>query len=467
MWRSKGILGIIALFSLSIVAICNAPSAKATPFTFLQPGFTQEVYGVASHFMGGVAFAPDGDVWVNFCSFDGSPLTRFDRQTTVVVSGTTIHPESPGSPFPSNAGCGMTNHPDGTLYTNTSSGVINLDANTGAQLRPPFGSGGNALGIAPDPQTGNLVYVGSDGTILFVDVTFTTSGVFSTVTTGNFVDGIFFDPTGNFLFLANRSPQTRLTILDRSGNLVQHANMTTEPDGIAFHATTPKFVVTNNTDGSMTRFDFPGDDFTQVPVQSIFASGGFRGDLSQVGADGCLYLTQNGTRFDDGTLSSSNSVVRICGGFVPPPGVENCDNGIDDDGDGLVDCDDPDCTGNVACEVTAVTLVSFTAEPFNSGSVLLTWETATEVNNTGFNIYRGRTEGGEYTKINVMFIPAKGNATSGATYNYVDTPSSNGTYYYKLEDIDYSGVSAMHGPEKVRVKSGNSASHRSKKQKHK
>jgi hypothetical protein len=23
--------------------------------------------------------------------------------------------------------------------------------------------------------------------------------------------------------------------------------------------------------------------------------------------------------------------------------IENCSNGIDDDGDGLVDCDDPDC----------------------------------------------------------------------------------------------------------------------------
>ena len=25
------------------------------------------------------------------------------------------------------------------------------------------------------------------------------------------------------------------------------------------------------------------------------------------------------------------------------PGVEICDNGLDDDGDGLTDCDDPDC----------------------------------------------------------------------------------------------------------------------------
>ena len=97
--------------------------------------------------------------------------------------------------------------------------------------------------------------------------------------------------------------------------------MASEPDGIAFHAVAPQFVVTNNTDGTMTRFDFPGNDFTQPPVQSVFASGGFRGDLSQVGADGCLYLTQEGTRCLDGTTLFDNSVVRICGGFAPPPGV--------------------------------------------------------------------------------------------------------------------------------------------------
>lgn len=37
--------------------------------------------------------------------------------------------------------------------------------------------------------------------------------------------------------------------------------------------------------------------------------------------------------------------------FVPGGGgaVENCTNGVDDDGDGLVDCEDPECAGNPAC----------------------------------------------------------------------------------------------------------------------
>jgi len=33
-----------------------------------------------------------------------------------------------------------------------------------------------------------------------------------------------------------------------------------------------------------------------------------------------------------------------------PPGQENCVNGLDDDGDGLIDCQDPDCSSNPACQ---------------------------------------------------------------------------------------------------------------------
>jgi hypothetical protein len=319
---TRSLVALAAVTLLTLLPIGPA-SAAGQSFTSLQPGFTQELFGVNPNFFGGVAFAPDGDPLVDNCSGGGSPLFRFDRQTNLPpVNGTsTLHPNST---LASGAGCGLTNHPNGSLYTNTTSGVVRLNANTGAQTGGPFGVAGNALGIAPDPQTGNLVYVGSDGTIRFVNAALTTSGTFSTVTSGNFVDGIFFSPDGNFLFLANRSPIFRVTIVNRSGGLVQHVLTSSEPDGIAFHAIAPKFVVTNNTNGTLTRLDFPGDNFSQPPSSSTFASGGFRGDLSQVGPDGCLYVTQdNGTRYDNGTVDSNSSLVRICGGFAPPPGVDD------------------------------------------------------------------------------------------------------------------------------------------------
>jgi len=101
---------------------------------------------------------------------------------------------------------------------------------------------------------------------------------------------------------------------------------------------------------------------------------------------------------------------------------------------------------------TVIELVSFTAEAEEDVAVTLTWETATEVDNAGFNIYRSRLRDGEYKKINDTLIPAKGDATTGASYRYEDAPPARGTFYYKLEDVDTSGISTMHGPEKVRVK---------------
>jgi pimeloyl-ACP methyl ester carboxylesterase len=318
----------LALFLAAVALVLPVPRLSAQQFTFLQSGFTQELFGTAPGFDGGVAFAPNGDVWVDHCFFNGSSLTRFLVGATTTINGTTVHPQAPGSPFASNAGCGLTNHPDGTLYSNTSLGVVNLDANTGAQLRVPFGPAGNALGITVDPQTNRIVYVAQNCrftptcTLISIDPVTTASTTFAVLNAADasFVDGIFFDITGNFLFISNRAPAFRMTILNRSGAVVQHVPMTSEPDGIAFHRT-PTFVVTSNTDGTMTRFDFPSNDFTMAPAQTVFASGGFRGDLSQVGADGCLYATQDGTRFNNGVVSGDDSIVRICPNFAPPPGV--------------------------------------------------------------------------------------------------------------------------------------------------
>jgi len=103
------------------------------------------------------------------------------------------------------------------------------------------------------------------------------------------------------------------------------------------------------------------------------------------------------------------------------------------------------------CVATAIELVSFTADAEDDGTVTLTWETATEVDNAGFNIYRSRRENGTYTGLNNAPIPSQGNEVAGASYSFEDKPG-RGTFYYKLEDVDTSGISTMHGPEKVRVK---------------
>lgn len=98
------------------------------------------------------------------------------------------------------------------------------------------------------------------------------------------------------------------------------------------------------------------------------------------------------------------------------------------------------------CAPELITLASFEAKPGNNKVVLL-WETGSEIDNAGFNIYRSDTESSGYVKINASLIPAKGSASQGASYAYVDASVQNRkTYYYKLEDVDLSGTSTMHGP---------------------
>ena len=94
---------------------------------------------------------------------------------------------------------------------------------------------------------------------------------------------------------------------------------------------------------------------------------------------------------------------------------------------------------------TAVTLASFTAQP-GVGSATLAWETAAEIDNAGFNLYRATAKDGPYAKVNSALIAAQGDPTSGASYTFTDEGLAPGVYFYKLEDVETSGAATLHGP---------------------
>ncbi len=95
---------------------------------------------------------------------------------------------------------------------------------------------------------------------------------------------------------------------------------------------------------------------------------------------------------------------------------------------------------------TAINLTSFKAI-IGEIAVDLTWQTAREIDNEGFNLWRSETENGSYVKINDLLIPAEGNTDTGASYEYTDpNVSKDKTYFYKLEDVDANGTSTFHGP---------------------
>lgn len=96
---------------------------------------------------------------------------------------------------------------------------------------------------------------------------------------------------------------------------------------------------------------------------------------------------------------------------------------------------------------TAITLAAFTAQP-GEGQIIISWETASELDNVGFNLYRSDTVGGPYILLNADLIPSQVPGTvEGAVYTWYDEDVyPSGIYYYKLEDIDVKGVRVLHGP---------------------
>jgi hypothetical protein len=95
---------------------------------------------------------------------------------------------------------------------------------------------------------------------------------------------------------------------------------------------------------------------------------------------------------------------------------------------------------------TAVKLESFTAAA-GDASVRLEWQTGSELDNLGFNLYRALDEDGPWRRLTASLIPGLGSSPLGKAYAYLDAGLTNGTrYYYRLEDVDASSKATSHGP---------------------
>jgi hypothetical protein len=93
----------------------------------------------------------------------------------------------------------------------------------------------------------------------------------------------------------------------------------------------------------------------------------------------------------------------------------------------------------------AVDLVSFTGTE-QDNSILIEWETATELDNAGFFITRTIDLQQPYEDIS-GFIPAEGSGVIGAQYQFIDNDVTIGNvYYYKLESVDTSQNVQTYGP---------------------
>ena len=71
--------------------------------------------------------------------------------------------------------------------------------------------------------------------------------------------------------------------------------------------------------------------------------------------------------------------------------------------------------------------------------VEITWETATEQQTAGFNIYRSSVPDGDFVLINEnKLIDSQGSPVSGASYKFIDDKVVAGEkYFYVLEEVEF------------------------------
>jgi len=86
--------------------------------------------------------------------------------------------------------------------------------------------------------------------------------------------------------------------------------------------------------------------------------------------------------------------------------------------------------------IVPVELTSFTAQVIKDG-VELTWSTATETNNQGFEIER-MSAGGSFEQVG--YAAGFGTTTEPKAYSFIDSDLKGGSYTYRLKQIDFNGT---------------------------
>ncbi|MDX8392283.1 MAG: LamG-like jellyroll fold domain-containing protein, partial [Mariprofundaceae bacterium] len=334
-------------------AQCLVPAIQSTDspsqhFEQIDPELQQDI--VDYNFGGvGTAWTANG----NLLRRGSGQIIEYGLTQSATVNGTSVFPRNvthniSGLP----AGHGLTNGTDGFLYANTPDGLYKVDPTTwtaslvGQTYSESYCASGHwvrswwswrwvcdsyatrakgygyhhGIGTLPD---GRIVRQSEGGNTVWIynPADGTDSRLFNE---GSFIDDLTTTSSG-FISLASLS-RSQVVIIDSNGIEINRVDVhgyagAGKPDGMAFGGDS---LYTANTDGSVSRFDFSGPNFTGTATEVVVAyhSGGY-GDLSTVGPDGSFYVTQNHTRYDDGSTSGAWSLIRLSipGGFSTPPGV--------------------------------------------------------------------------------------------------------------------------------------------------
>ena len=159
-----------------------------------------------------------------------------------------------------------------------------------------------------------------------------------------------------------------------------------------------------------------------------------------------LYNNDNSTSINELTTTSTTIARRRSSSLTMPTSNKNLEMRVKVGSGGTNTFVGHRLIIQLTASPTVVFLTSFTATG-NGKHVKVDWETASEIDNLGFNLYRSTKKGGLTPSSTHRSSPACSALPRAESYTYADKKVIKGKlYYYKLEDIDLSGKKTLHGP---------------------
>lgn len=177
-----------------------------------------------------------------------------------------------------------------------------------------------------------------------------------------------------------------------------------------------------------------------------------------IGAPGINALANNGGPTIPAPQTHSVQAASVVRNHIPS-GTNGCVGGTTLDERGAIRAGGTATTGESGCEIgayefnsspLAVMLALFEANRLPDG-VAVTWETASEVDNIGFHLWRGENATEPTVRLNSELIPSQSpGGGQGAAYEWLDHTAQTGTsYFYWLDAVDVNGNPTRFGPVSV------------------
>ena len=311
--KTMAVLGASMLTLGAQAALVATPNG---PLAHLDDAYTASIYSYDTNASVGLGWDAGGHLIRT--NGNGSIFVNSLTADTTVHGTSTLHSETQHV-IGNGLSYGIAMGNDGYLYGTGSSGLVKIDPITySSSIVAGTAGGGFAMNVL---SNGKIAYSAGSTTFLYDPAAHTNTAIYNSGTSN---DDLAVTPDGYIIVAALGA--CRSDIITQTGALVRSITTAHCADGMAYGQGS---IFKNNTDGTLTRLDFAGPNYSGAFTESLVADGFSYGDWAAVGPDNALYMNVLQARFADGTTVSQpwSTIVRLelnsGGGFgqaVPEPG---------------------------------------------------------------------------------------------------------------------------------------------------